>query len=68
MLDEAGYTDSDGNGIREYKGKDIKLRLWSRSESAASQKEAKLITGWFKQCGLDIDYSVVDDGTLNDTI
>ena len=27
MLEEAGYNDSDGNGIREYKGKDIKLRL-----------------------------------------
>jgi len=68
LLDEAGYTDSDGDGIREYKGKDIKLRLWSRSESAASQKEAKLIVGWFRQCGLAIDYSVVDDGTLNDAI
>ena len=26
LLEEAGYTDSDGNGVREYKGKDIKLR------------------------------------------
>ena len=33
LLDEAGYTDSDGNGIREYKGKDIELRLWARTES-----------------------------------
>jgi len=68
LLEEAGYTDSDGNGIREYKGKDIKLRLWGRQESVSSQKEGKLIADWFKQCGLDIDYSIVDEGTMNDKV
>ena len=68
LLDEAGYKDSDGNGIREYKGKDIKLRLWGWSQSDSSQKEAKLIAGWFEQCGLTIDLSMVDDGVLNDSI
>ena len=68
LLDEAGYTDSDGNGIREYKGKDIKLRLASRSESPASQKQGKLITDWFTQCGLNIDYSVMDEGSLSDDL
>jgi len=68
LLDEAGYADSDGDGTREYEGEDIRLRLWSRAESATSQREATLITGWLKQCGLDIEYSVVDDGVLNDAI
>jgi len=68
LLDEAGFKDTDGNGIREYKGKDIELRLWARTESQASQKEGKLIAGWFKQCGLKIDFQIVDDGTLNDAI
>ena len=34
ILDDAGYTDSDGNGIREYEGEDIVLRYAIRSESA----------------------------------
>jgi peptide/nickel transport system substrate-binding protein len=65
-LDAAGYTDGDGNGIREYEGKDITLRLYARTESPESQNCGKLITGWFEEVGLDIDYEVIDDGALGD--
>ena len=65
-LDEAGYVDGDGNGIREYEGKDIKLRLYARTESPESQNCGKLITGWFEEVGLDIDYQVIEDGALGD--
>ena len=65
-LDAAGYTDGDGNGIREYEGKDITLRLYARTESTESQNCGKLITGWFEDVGLDIDYEVIDDGALGD--
>ena len=68
LLDEAGYTDSNGDGIREYKGKNIKLRLTARTQSPESQSEGKLITGWFKDCGLDIVYSVMEDGALSDDL
>ncbi len=65
-LDAAGYTDADGNGIREYEGEDITLRLYARTESAESQSCGKLITGWFEDVGIDIDYEVIDDGRLGD--
>jgi peptide/nickel transport system substrate-binding protein len=65
-LDAAGYPDGDGDGIREYKGKPIKLRLYARTESPESQNCGKLITGWFEDIGLDIDYQVIDDGALGD--
>jgi peptide/nickel transport system substrate-binding protein len=65
-LDEAGYPDADGDGVREYKGKPIKLRLYARTESTESQNCGKLIAGWFKEVGLDIDYQVIDDGALGD--
>ena len=65
-LDAAGYKDANGDGIREYKGKPIKLRLYARSESPESQNCGKLIAGWFKDIGLDIDYQVIDDGALSD--
>ena len=37
LLDAAGYTDTNGDGMREHKGKPIDLRLWARSDDVASQ-------------------------------
>jgi peptide/nickel transport system substrate-binding protein len=69
LLTAAGYTDTDGDGILNDPnngGKDIKLRLWARTESPQSQVMGKLIAGWWKQLGLDIRYSVQDNGVLYD--
>jgi peptide/nickel transport system substrate-binding protein len=69
LLADAGYTDTDGDGILNDPrngGKDIVLRLWSRTQSPQSQLEGKLIAGWWKQLGLDIKYSVEDEGVLID--
>ena len=65
-LDAAGYKDANGDGIREYKGKPIELRLWARSESQISQNVSKLLAGWFKDIGLKIKLQTMDDGSLND--
>jgi peptide/nickel transport system substrate-binding protein len=69
LLDEAGYKDTDGDGIREDKGgKPIRLRLWARAESPESQKTGNLLTGWLRDLGLKIDYQVMDDGIYYDSI
>ncbi len=69
LLADAGYKDSDGDGILndpKNGGKNIVLRLWSRAQSPQSQVQGKLIAGWWKQLGLDIKYSVEDEGVLID--
>ena len=66
LLDEAGYRDSDGDGIREYKGKDITLRLWAETDVPEGQRETKLIAGWFREVGVDIKLAVYDDGVYFD--
>lgn len=68
ILDKAGYADSDGDGIREYEGRPIRLRLWAQAEKPESQKEGNLITAWLRDLGLDIEYQVVDDGIYYDSI
>ncbi len=65
-LDEAGYPDSDGDGVREYNGKPIKLSLIARTESSESQQFAKLLAGWFKDVGIEIKIEVMDEGALMD--
>ena len=67
-LDEAGYTDGDGDGVREADGKPISLHLLARSQSPGEQRAAKLIAGWFEDIGIDVKLSVVDEGVYLDTI
>jgi len=67
MLEDAGYTDTDGDGVREDKqGKPIELRLWTRTESPPQQRAGKLIAGWYESIGLKIKLSVVTDGGIYD--
>ncbi len=68
MLDEAGYADSDGDGVREYEGKNIKLRLWANAESPEAQRAVKLITGYWEDVGVDVVMSVQDEGVYFDSI
>ena len=67
-LDEAGYKDTDGDGVRDYQGKPITLRLWSRSESTISQSVGKLVAGTLKDVGLNVTLQTMDDGALTDQI
>jgi peptide/nickel transport system substrate-binding protein len=68
-LDAAGYTDTDGDGIREDKaGKPIELRLFARSQSSTDQRVGKLITGWLEAIGLAIDFQVIDENAMSDKI
>ncbi len=67
-LDAAGYKDTDGDGVREYKGKPIKIRLWAQAESPESQRAGKLIAGWWKDVGVDVALSVQDEGVYFDNI
>jgi peptide/nickel transport system substrate-binding protein len=64
LLDAAGYTDTNGDGIREYKGKPITLRLWCRAGKMEYQNIERLVAGWFRSIGLKMVVSVMDEGAL----
>ncbi len=70
LLDQGGYKDSDGNGIRNLPGggKDIVLRYLVRSESVYSAPTAQFITSWLKQIGIGTKISVFNDTQLTSEI
>jgi len=63
LLDAAGYKKGT-DGLRQYKGKPITLRLWALTDSAQEQTAGKMMTGWFRQLGLTIKFAVIDTGAL----
>jgi peptide/nickel transport system substrate-binding protein len=67
LLTAAGYKLVDGRRL-DKQGKPISLRLWARTQQEQSQSSGRLIAGWFKQLGLGIQFSVVDENTITDHI
>jgi peptide/nickel transport system substrate-binding protein len=68
MLDAAGYKDTDGDGVREYKGKPIELRLWSTDSWTPTQTTGKLVAGWLEDVGIETQYQVMNQGALIDSL
>src|SRR4051794_913228 len=68
ILDDAGYVDTDGDGIREMPGGGQKLefRYAERSESSIAAPIREFITGWLKDIGISTVVSVMDDTQLYD--
>jgi peptide/nickel transport system substrate-binding protein len=66
LLDDAGYTDTDGNGIRNdpNTGKDLNFRFILRSESEIGARLGTYVSGWLKQIGIATTSEVVGDGKL----
>ncbi len=70
ILDDAGYEDTDGDGVREMPGggEPLRMRYAVRTESAVAQPIAEFITGWLKEIGIATTQKPYDDGQLTEVI
>jgi len=69
ILEDAGYKDADGNGIREMPGGgDITLDYVVRSESQSAPGDAEFVSGWLKEIGIGTKLRTVNDATLTELI
>jgi peptide/nickel transport system substrate-binding protein len=70
ILDEAGYEDTDGDGIREMPdgGEPLNFRYMVRSDGINAQPVAEFFTGWLKEIGIGTTRKVVDDSQLTEII
>jgi peptide/nickel transport system substrate-binding protein len=66
MLDDAGYKDTDGDGIRNdpKTGDNLDFRFILRSESEVGPRLGEYVSGWLKQIGIATKSEVVGDGKL----
>ena len=70
MLDDAGYLDVDGNGVREMPGggTELKFRYAERSDSVNGSAIRELLEGWLSEIGIALEVSVFDDTQLGQVI
>ncbi|KUO51074.1 MAG: hypothetical protein APF76_16395 [Desulfitibacter sp. BRH_c19] len=69
VLEEAGYTDVDGDGIRQSTaGELLDFDLLLRSESPEEVRMGRIIAEWFNDIGINVNIEVVDSGVLTDRI
>ena len=54
LLDDAGFTDTDGDGIREVNGTPMKV-LYQTSTNAVRQDFQALIKDWWRQIGIETE-------------
>lgn len=59
LLDEAGWTDSDGDGIRDKDGMKLSL-LYQTSTNAVRQDFQALIKDWWSQIGVETELRNLD--------
>ncbi len=70
ILDGAGYTDTNGDGIREMPGggSPLEFTYYVRSDSDYAPPVSDFVAGWLKDIGIKLDRKYVDTNQLGPII
>ncbi len=74
LLDEAGYEDTDGDGIREMPpgsldpGRPLEFRYYTRTSEQTSVDAANFVSEWLEQIGIATNVEAISSGKLGDII
>ncbi len=68
MLQDAGYTDTDGDGIREdpSTGQPLRMLVPASQDTTGAVEAGQLIVGYLKAIGIQVDLKPVTDAKMND--
>lgn len=64
LLEEAGWIDSDGDGIREKEGVALNLSLLTNAGNSTREDLGVYIQDQLKQIGVNVDFQALDFGTV----
>ncbi len=64
MLAEAGWTDTNGNGVVEMDGKDMSVTLWSYAPYPVQQKSIEIMQADLNAVGLGADIQTIEFGAM----
>lgn len=70
LLDQAGYRDTDEDGVREMPdgGEPLVFRYYALSSDQNTIKTAPFVQGWLRQIGIETEITAMSSGRLGDEI
>ena len=69
ILEDAGYADRDGDGVREdAAGDELSFRLVALDEYPEDQVAARMIVGWCRDVGIRLRLEHMDEQAFSDAI
>lgn len=68
ILDGLGYTDTNGDGIREMDGKELNFTILAYANNTARTRIAELIKDWYADIGIGITVSAMDMDTVDNIV
>ena len=68
MLEDAGITDSDGDGIRELNGEPLSFEFLTPSNNALRIRIAELVREMLLEIGIDAQVAVVEQTTWEEAV
>jgi peptide/nickel transport system substrate-binding protein len=68
LLDDAGYVDTNGDGIREDPNthEPLKITMPASSDTTGAVEAGQLIVGYLKAIGIQVDLRAVNDSKMDD--
>lgn len=68
LLDEAGVTDSDGDGVRELEGEPLAVELLAVSSNALRMRIAELLAAQYAEIGMDVTVASLDQEAFDQLV
>jgi peptide/nickel transport system substrate-binding protein len=70
LLDDAGYVDIDGDGVREMPngGEPLIFRYYTQTNDQITIRTAPFVQSWLEQIGIQTDVTAMSGGRLGDEI
>lgn len=68
LLEDAGYTDSDGDGIREFDGQPMSFEMVTNSSDSLRLRIAELVAEMLGEVGIEINVAAVETATWEEAV
>ena len=68
LLEDAGYTDSDGDGIREFDGQPMSFEMITNSSDSLRLRITELVAGMLADIGIGVSVASVETATWEEAV